>query len=180
VTPNSSTLQFIREQIQNKIPVSLRETARLRLFGLLKIPVIFFVSPKVIEISDERCVIRIPLNRRTRNHYRSMYFGVMAAGADLGAGLLAQYLSEKQAEKQTGGKIGILFKDFKADFLKRAEDDTEFVCEEGEAIQKAIETALSTGERQNIPVRVYATVPKRSGTEPVAEFVLTLSLKKKS
>jgi hypothetical protein len=105
-----------------------------------------------------------------------MYFGVMAAGADLGAGLMAQYLAEKQA----GGKIGILFKDFKADFLKRAEGDTRFICEEGEKIRQAIDSALETHERQNIPVRVYATVPSKSGNEPVAEFVLTLSLKAKA
>ncbi len=159
-----------------KIPSSLRETLRLRLFGLLKIPVIFFVGPKVIEINDQRSEIEIPLNRRTRNHYRSMYFGVLAAGADLGAGLLAQYLSEKSAR----GKVGILFKDFKADFLKRAEANTHFICEEGEKIRQAIAKAIETQERQNLPVRVYATVPSRSGAEPVAEFVLTLSLKAKA
>jgi acyl-coenzyme A thioesterase PaaI-like protein len=168
----SSALEFIKE----KVPATLRETARLRLFGLLKIPVIFFIGPKVMEIDDEHCVIEIPLNRRTRNHYRSMYFGVMAAGADLGAGLMAQFLAEKHA----GGKIGILFKDFKADFLKRAEGDTRFICEEGPKILEAIATAMETKERQNLPVRVYATVPSKSGNEPVAEFVLTLSLKAKA
>jgi acyl-coenzyme A thioesterase PaaI-like protein len=168
---NSSALEFLKE----KIPTSVRETARLRLFGLLKIPVIFFVGPKVVEIDDHHCVIQIPLNRRTRNHYRSMYFGVLAAGADLGAGLLAQFLAEKHAH----GKVGILFKDFKADFLKRAEGDTRFICDEGEKIRQAIDQAIETKERQNLPVRVYATVPSRSGSEPVAEFVLTLSLKAK-
>jgi acyl-coenzyme A thioesterase PaaI-like protein len=168
----SAALEFLKE----KVPATFRETARLRLFGLLKIPVIFFVGPKVIEIDDEHCVIEIPLNRRTRNHYRSMYFGVMAAGADLGAGLMAQFL----AEKQVGGKIGILFKDFKADFLKRAEGDTRFICEEGDKIREAIATTMETRERQNLPVRVYATVPSKSGNEPVAEFVLTLSLKAKA
>lgn len=171
----SSALEFLKD----KIPTSFRETARLRLFGLLKIPVIFFVGPKVIEINDERCVIEIPLNRRTRNHYRSMYFGVLAAGADLGAGLLAQYIAEKHAAGPSG-KVGILFKDFKADFLKRAEANTHFVCEEGENIRQAVAKAIETKERQNIPVRVYATVPSKSGSEPVAEFVLTLSLKAKA
>ena len=167
----SQLLPFLKD----KIPASWRETARLRLFGLLKIPVIFFVGPKVVELDDRHCVIEIPLNRRTRNHYRSMYFGVLAAGADLGAGLLAQFLIEKHA----ADKVGILFKDFKADFLKRCEGDTRFICEEGEKIREAISQAVKTGERQNLPVRVYATVPSRSGSEPVAEFVLTLSLKAK-
>lgn len=166
----------VQQFVSDKIPQPWRETARLRVFGLLKIPVIFFVGPSVIELNDERCVVKIPLNRRTRNHYRSMYFGVLAAGADLGAGLLAQFLGEKHAD----GKIGILFKDFKADFLKRAEDDVLFICEEGPRILEAILKAKETQERQNIPVRVYATVPAKTGEEPVAEFILTLSLKKSS
>jgi acyl-coenzyme A thioesterase PaaI-like protein len=172
----AASLGFLQNFIQEKLPPALRETAKLRLFGLLKIPVIFFVGPKVIELDEQHCVIEIPLNRRTRNHYKSMYFGVLAAGADLGAGLLAQFLIEKHA----GGKVGILFKDFKADFLKRCEGNTQFICEEGEKIRQAITDAIETRERQNIPVRVFATVPSRSGTEPVAEFVLTLSLKVKS
>lgn len=160
-------LDFITQKINEAIPAPWRETARLRVFGLLKIPVIFFVGPKVIEMSDSRSVIEIPLSRRTRNHYKSMYFGVLAVGADLAAGLLAQYLGER-----SGKNVGILFKDFKADFLKRAEKNTRFVCEEGEKIRDAIQQAIESGERQNIPVRVTATAG-----ELVAEFVLTLSLK---
>lgn len=145
----------------------------MRLLGLFKIPVIFYVGAQVFEVNEKRCVISIPLNRRTRNHYRSMYFGVLAVGADLGCGYLAQYINETQAQ----GKIALLFKDFKADFLKRPEGDVHFVCDEGEKIQAAIGEAISTKTRQNLPVRVYAVVPKQSPTEPIAEFRLTLSLK---
>ena len=37
--------------------------------------------------------------------------------------------------------------------------------------------ATKTGERVNMPLKITATVPEISGIEPVAEFVLTLSLK---
>ena len=33
--------------------------------------------------------VRIPLNRRNRNHVNAMYFGVLNVGSDLAAGLLA-------------------------------------------------------------------------------------------
>ncbi len=38
--------------------------------------------------------------------------------------------------------------------------------------------AEETGERQNLPVNIIATVPEISD-EPIAKFVLTLSIKKK-
>jgi acyl-coenzyme A thioesterase PaaI-like protein len=161
--------------LKKNLPPKLRHTARLRILGLLKIPVLFFVAPRVIEINDQRCEVLIPLNRRTRNHLNSMYFGVLAAGADCAAGLLAWNLGDEFGD----GRIGIVFKDFKADFLKRAEGDTLFVCADGDKVREAIEQAVKTGERQNFAVHVAATVPSESATEKVADFTLTLSLKYK-
>jgi acyl-coenzyme A thioesterase PaaI-like protein len=162
-------------RLTKNIPANIRHTARLRILGLLKIPVLFFVGPRVVEMTDQRCEVLIPLNRRTRNHLKSMYFGVLAAGADCAIGLLAWNLGDEYGK----GRVGIIFKDFKADFLKRAEGDTAFICEEGDKIRAAIDQAISTGERQNIAIRAFATVPSESKSEPVAEFTLTLSLKYK-
>ena len=103
-----------------------------------------------------------------------MYFGVLSVGADVTSGFLAMKFI--QASKS---KINLIFKDFHADFLKRAEGDVHFICEDGIAIQNLVRKAEETGERQNLPVEIVATVPKISDG-PVAKFVLTLSIKKKS
>ena len=134
----------------------------------------FFIGPTVSALSNDRCVVKVPLNRRTKNHWNSMYFGALAAGADCAGGLIAMKLIQER-----GNLVSLLFKDFQASFLKRAEGDVFFTCEDGEAIQKLVQKAIETGERENMPVRVTATVPSRLGAEPVAEFVLTLSLKRK-
>ncbi len=76
-------------------------------------------------------------------------------------------------------KISLIFKDFQAEFLKRAEGDTHFTCWDGKAIQEGLDKAASTGERQNVTLPIIATVPSKTGAEPVARFVLTLSLKQK-
>jgi len=152
----------------------LRDTLFLRFFTFMKIPLLFYVRPVIEELNDETCVVRIPLRRRTKNHLNAMYFGVLAAGADCAGGFMAMRLIQKD-----GGRTSLLFKDFKADFLKRAEGDVLFTCSDGEAIRRAVEETLRTGERVNHPVRVTATVPSRFGSEPVAEFELTLSLKKR-
>ena len=126
-----------------------------------------------MSISDTRLEVKIKFNRRTKNHLNSMYFGVLSVGADVTGGFLAmKFIRESQSE------IALIFKDFHADFLKRAEGDVHFICEDGSAIQKLIEVAEKTGERQNLPLNIIATVPTISH-EPVAIFILTLSIKKK-
>ena len=143
-------------------------------FGLTQVPLIFYCRPKVVSISDSKLEIKIKLNRRTKNHLNSMYFGVLAVGADVTGGFLAMRYIQASTSK-----IALIFKDFKAEFLKRAEGDVHFVCEDGIAIQNLVRAAEETGERQNLSVQIVATVPKISD-EPVAKFILTLSIKKKS
>ena len=63
------------------------------------------------------------------------------------------------------------------EFLKRAEGDVHFFCEDGPAIQDLVEAAEKTGERQYLPLNITATVPSIS-PDPVAKFILTLSIKK--
>jgi acyl-coenzyme A thioesterase PaaI-like protein len=166
---------FITGPVLEKLPETMRDTVLLRTFGFLKIPMLFYISPTVVESSDEKCVVKIPLNRRTQNHLHSMYFGALAAGADCAGGLIAMRTIEQQAK----GKVALIFKDFHADFLKRAEGDVHFTCTQGAEIRELVKKAIETGERQNLPVHLTATVPSKLGAEPVAQFTLTLSLKKK-
>lgn len=156
----------------DKLPESLRDTAMIRMFGITKIPLIAFCSPTAIEISDQRCELKIPLNRRTRNHLHSLYFGVLAIGADLAAGMLAMKII-----KESGRDISLVFKDFKADFLKRADGDTHFVCPNGAEVRELVKKCMESGERENATLDVIATVPSKYGDEPVAEMKITLSIK---
>ena len=143
------------------------------LFGFMRIPLIFFCRPKVVSITDTTLEVKIRFNRRTKNHLNSMYFGVLSVGADVTGGFLAM-----KSIRKSQSMISLIFKDFHADFLKRAEGDVHFICEDGLEIQNLIDVTEQSGERQNLPVHITAIVPKISN-EPVAKFILTLSLKKK-
>jgi hypothetical protein len=151
-----------------------RETLSLRLFGLTRIPLLFYVGVSVKEISPERMVIRIPLRRRTKNHLGSMYFGALCIGADCAPGAFAMYLIRQQPVP-----ISMVFKDFQAEFLKRAEGDVDFCCDQGKEIADLVTRAAASDERVEKQVEVIATVPSISD-EPVARFKLTLSLKKRT
>ena len=161
--------------VDAKLPETVKDNLKIRALGLFKIPVIAFLSPKVVQADDHKLVLKIPLNYRSRNHLGSMYFGALAVGADLAVG----YLAFRHMEKQ-GGRLNLVFKDFKAEFLKRPEADVHFICDEGDGIAAMVAEALQSGERVSHGFRAYATVPSLSGNEPVCEFRLTLSMKVRS
>jgi acyl-coenzyme A thioesterase PaaI-like protein len=155
--------------------LNLKETVLMRGFGLLKIPLIAYLRPTVEEMSDERCVIRFPLSRRSQNHLNSMYFGALCVGADCAGGAIAM-----RRIQQSGLPIVFVFKDFRANFRKRADGDVLFTCEDGAALTRLVQRAAESGQREEAAVKVVATVPGKHGGEPVADFELTISLKKKS
>ena len=160
--------------LTNLLSVRTRENLSLRWFGLTRIPLLFYVGVRVVEVTPERLIARIPLRRRTKNHLGSMYFGALFIGADVAPGAYAMYLIRQQRVP-----ISMVFKDFQAEFLKRAEGDVHFICNHGKEIAELVAQAAASDQRVERQVEVIATVPTLSD-EPVARFKLTLSLKKRA
>jgi hypothetical protein len=142
---------------------------KMFLLGFFKIPILHYVRPRLIEINDEKVVLKVTLRRRTKNHLNSMYFGALAVGADIAGGLQAFYFAERY-----GKKISFAFKSSTAQFLKRAETDTFFESNQGAVIVAALKKSMETGERVNDIVSVIA---KNSNGEIVATFEMGISLK---
>ncbi|MNK07813.1 hypothetical protein D3C87_257330 [compost metagenome] len=154
---------------------NLKLTAFIHLYGLFKIPLVLFVSPRVIEFTKTKFVLKIPLNYRTQNHLKSMYFGALGIGAELS--LVAPAVA---AIQESGQKIDFVFKDFKAEFLKRADGNVHFVCDEIADVLAVIEEAKTNPERVERKMKGYAIVPSKSETDPVMTYELTLSVKNRS
>jgi acyl-coenzyme A thioesterase PaaI-like protein len=141
------------------------------LLGLVKIPLIGFVRPRLIELSDEKVAVKIKFRRRTKNHLNSMYFGALAVGADVAGGIHAFYFAEKMNKK-----VSFAFKSMHAEFLKRAETDVIFECNEGAKIESIIAESFENQIRINQLVRVDA---KNLLNEIVATFDMEISVKVK-
>jgi hypothetical protein len=155
--------------------MSASQTLAVRAWALLNVFLLYFVKPRVVEISDRRCEIVIPLNWRTRRRdIRAMYLGTLCMGADVAGGLILFNLLQS-----SGARVSFVFKDIRGEFLKRAEDDVHFVCDDGEMIHELVRRALDSGERQEATVHVRALVPRKLGDEPAARFELTLSVKRR-
>ena len=153
----------------------LKATWSLRLFAFWKIPLIALVRPRLLVANADQCVVRLPLTWLTRNHLRSMYFGALSIGADVSGGLIVMNLISSRRSR-----VAFLFKDFQADFLKRAEGAVVFTCNDGQKLAALLDKAEASGEREEDTVLVTATVPEKLGDDPVAEFRLTISMKKRA
>lgn len=154
---------------------NLKLTVFVNLYGLLKIPLLLFVSPRIVESGDKRFVLKIPLSYRTKNHLNSMYFGALGIGAELSVAAAAVV-----AITESKQKIDFVFKDFTGQYLKRANGDVHFICDEIEAVKSLIEEAKVNPNRLERKLKGFAVVPAVSETEPVMTYELTLSVKNRS
>lgn len=151
-----------------KVPKPLKSTVIMRAFGFFKVPLLFACSPRVVELNEHTCCVEIPFRKIVKNHLGSVYFGALAIGADTCVGMLAMdHISN------SGKNVSLVFKDFKAQFLKRAEGPTLFICEQGQAVAELLAETINTKQRQHRTILAYAM----TNGEKVAEFELTLSLK---
>jgi hypothetical protein len=80
--------------------------------------------------------------------------GVLAVGADITGGFLAM-----NPIQESGRKINLIFKDFKADFLKRPEGDVHFICNDGLAVRELVETVAKSSDRHNLSLRLMLSFP---------------------
>ena len=154
----------------------MKPTTMVRLWSLKNVFLLWLIRPKIVQLTDDRCVVRVPLNWITRRaDIHAMYLGTLCMGADVAAGLISFKLVMDRKLN-----VSFVFKDIRGEFLKRADGDVVFTNDDGPMIQDMVKRAMESGERQEATVHVTATVPAKYGDEPVAKFELTLSLKKRS
>lgn len=153
---------------------TLKLTALVNGISLLKLPLLAFISPRVLVVSPHQTVVKVGLDWRSKNHVGVMYFGALAMGAELSIALKAI-----QEIQKSGRKIEFLFKDFNAQFLRRADGDVHFICDEAEHVAKLIHDAVTTPERLEGKFKGHAIVPSK-GDSPVMTYELTLSVKNRS
>lgn len=144
----------------------------LKTYTFLKIPLIYSISPEMLFVDSKESHLRVPLKRKTKNHLNVMYFGAIAIGAEL---CIAMVAVKKIVDSKK--RIDFLFKDFKANFIKRVDGDIVFVFRDVESVAQLVTEAMSTSERINKNLKAVAYVPTTSTSEIVGEFELTMTVK---
>ena len=106
-----------------------------------------------------------------------MFFGALASGFDMAPGHLAQAIATTQ---YPNSNLSFIYKDVHINFIKRADGDVHFVCNDGVHISECMRKAIEGKERLTTEVNVIAYVPSKSTDTPVATATLKLSMKVRS
>lgn len=145
---------------------------RLWLFAWLKVPLIAYLGPVIEQLDDRRCVLRIPLRRRSKNHLGIMYLGALTVGAETTVGVAAiRRIQDRRL------RVSVVQRAFTAEFHAQATGDVRFVCDDVGRVHALIDQALASTDRVEGPVRVQALVHEVDGDVRVADFTFTLSLR---
>lgn len=152
-----------------------KATMMVRLLGASKIPMLGYARPKILQHTEDACEVLIPLRRRTKNHWNSMYLGALAVGADLCAGLPAFHALEQH--KKNGQTMGFVFKSMKMEFLWRPDADVRFVAHDVAGLLAEVDQAAKDGERHEFLTLVEGFIEGRD--EPVVRAEMEMSFRLK-
>jgi hypothetical protein len=140
-------------------------------FLLSKLPSAYFSGVRVKEISYDKAVVTVPYKWFSQNPFKSLYFACQAMAAEMSTGLLALLHVYGRSPA-----ISMLVMKIEGDFMKKGVSLVGFVCKDGEAIQRAIDEAVATGNPVECTARSLGTNEKG---EVVSAFKITWSFKVK-
>jgi hypothetical protein len=145
---------------------------KFRWFLFSKLPSAFFSGVRVRSIDENKSEVTVPFKWFSQNPFKSTYFACLAMAAELSTGLLAMMnVHEKDPA------ISMLVVGLEAKYFKKATGLTNFICEDGNAVNDIVRSTISSGESRTIQCK---SVGKNSDGEIVAEFLITWSFKARS
>ena len=156
----------------NQFSKLISNPVSFRFFLFQKLPAAFFSGLRIAHFDTTTCTVQIKYSWFSKNPFKSIYFAVEAMAAEMCSGMLAFGQVYKR-----NPKISMLVVKMEVNFVKKATGTVLFTCEDGAAIQAAINASIETGEGQTI---VCLSKGKNSANEIVAEFFITWSFKAKS
>jgi hypothetical protein len=115
--------------------------SKINRFLLFQLPSAWLAGVRIKEISDSKAVATAKHKWINQNPFGSMYFAVLAMGAELSTGILVMKKIQ-ESEKN----ISMLVTHNEADFTKKARGRINFICEDGKKIDQNLQHTINTGE----------------------------------
>ena len=154
------------------IQKNFRSSLRFRLMLMSQLPMGFSSKMKIKELTDERCQVTVPYNRKNKNPFNSTFWAVLGMAAEMSSGaMLVQYTYKQKPS------VAMLVSDCHAEFVKKATDVTTFTCNDGLKIRAAIEKTMETGEPEVIECRMVGT---NQAGEVLTSWIFNWSVKARS
>ncbi len=143
-----------------------------KFFILKNLSAAFWSGLNIHQFDQNSCVVRTKLSWFNQNPFRSMYFAVEAMAAEMSSGMLAYAQVHKRQPA-----VSMLVEKVEAQFVKKATGTIYFTCEDGAAMEAAVDETVRTGEGVKL---VSKSIGKNQDGVTVAEFTFTWSFKAKS
>lgn len=158
-----------RWEVDERTLAGMRSRTAMALMMLTKLPLGLAAGLRIDHIDDHVCAVSLPFGWRTQNPFRSIYFAALAMAAEMSTGALGMLAirSSKHSVAQLVTKI-------EADFVKKADQRTMFLCQNGPEIFDAVATTIRTREPVKVVCESVGTTPDE---QVVARFSLTWSFK---
>lgn len=144
---------------------------KINTFLLFKLPSAWFCGVRLKSINSVKAEASVKFKWINQNPFGSMYFAVQAMAAELTTGALVM-----QEIQNTGKTISMLVAENKSEFLKKAKGKIQFVCEDGLALQEAIQDCIKNPEGSTIWMK---SVGKNEDADVVSVFYFKWTLKAK-
>ncbi len=125
---------------------------KLNAFLFFKLPSAFWCGVRLKEITANSCTATVRENLINKNPFHSIYFAVLAMGAELTTGALV--LQEIKNSKRS---ISMLVLNSKASFFKKANRTIHFTCNNVGNVSEAIQKTIATGEGQTVWLKSIGT-----------------------
>ncbi len=143
-----------------------------KFFILKNLSAAFWAGLNIDQFDKDNCVVRTKLSWFNQNPFRSMYFAVEAMAAEMSSGMLAYAQVHKRKPA-----VSMLVEKVEATFVKKATGTIYFTCEDGAAMEAAVDETVRTGEGVKL---LSKSIGKNQDGVTVAEFTFTWSFKAKS
>ena len=140
----------------------------LNRFLALKLPSAYLSGIRVRAISENEAMATVKHRWINQNPFKSMYWATQGMAAELVTGLLMM-----KKIRSSGKKVSMLVVHQEGSFSKKATGVITFNCDQGERIDKAIQTAIATGEGQTLKLEAEGF---NEQFETVSNFVFTWSI----
>ncbi len=118
---------------------------KINAFTFLKLPSAWWSGVRCKTINEEVCTVKVKHKWFNQNPFKSMYFATQAMAAELSTGALVMSFI-----KRSDARVSMLVARNEAVFTKKATGRITFECNDGHAIQAAIEKTVATGEGQTV------------------------------
>lgn len=155
----------------NEFKRTITNPVLFKFFILKNLSAAFWAGLNIQHFDVESCVVRVKLSWFNQNPFRSMYFAVEAMAAEMSSGMLAY----AQVHKRNPA-VSMLVEKVEAHFVKKATGTIFFTCEDGKAMEAAVEETVKTGEGVKL---ISKSIGKNQDGIIVAEFTFTWSFKAK-